>query len=59
VIIGETPVVDFEYKVLVELPANNSRVVYFPNEGSGVGSDGIMVKACPVIGAISIAEFIY
>ena len=57
--IGETSVVDFEYKVLSELPANNSRVVYFPNEGTGVGRDGIMVKFVPPDGDSWIGIFAF
>ncbi|GAW86335.1 conserved hypothetical protein [Bathymodiolus platifrons methanotrophic gill symbiont] len=40
----ETLSIDFEYKVITELPANTSEVVYIPNEEPGVGRDGIMVK---------------
>jgi len=43
----EKPVCDFEYKVLSELPAT-SQVIYIPNEGSGVGRDGVMVKFLPL-----------
>lgn len=35
---------DFEYEVIHEIPSAVSKIVYIPNEGPGVGRDGIMVK---------------
>ena len=55
----EVPIVDFEYKVLTELPANNLRVVYIPNEGAGVGRDGVMVKFIPPEGDSWIGIFAF
>lgn len=56
---NETPIVDFEYKVLTELPGNNSRVVYIPNEGAAVGRDGVIVKFIPPEGDTWVGIFAF
>ena len=55
----EIPIIDFEYKVLTELPANDSRVVYIRNESAGVGRDGVMVKFIPPGGNSWIGIFAF
>ncbi len=55
----ETSKTGFEYKVLTELPINTSQVVYIPNKGVDVGSDGIMVKFIPSDGAAWIGIFAF
>lgn len=50
---------DFEYRILNELPGVASKIVYFPNEGSGVRRDGVMVKFLPNIGEPWIGIFAF
>lgn len=50
---------DFRYKLLSELPGGETKIVYIPNEGSGVGRDGVMVKFLPGYGEPWIGVFAF
>lgn len=51
---------DFEYRVLSELPGGASeKIVYIPNDGSGVRRDGVLVKFLPDSGEPWIGIFAF
>lgn len=50
---------DFEYEVIHEIPSVVSQIIYIPNEGPGVGRDGVMVKFSPSNGASWIGIFAF
>lgn len=37
----------FDYQELLELPGGASKIVYIPNNDSGVGQDGVIIKFLP------------
>ncbi|MEP3244602.1 MAG: hypothetical protein ABJN40_00020 [Sneathiella sp.] len=57
---NETLDLNFEYQLLSEMPGRAfEEIVYVPNDGSGMGRDGVMIKFLPESGKRWIGVFAF